>query len=645
MCGICGIVEKNKDNSTLMVNMLKIIEHRGPDDFSVHSYKDFCLGHRRLSIIDLNTGNQPIFNEDKSICIIFNGEIYNFKELKAELLKKGHTFYTTSDTEVIVHLYEEEGNTFFHRLNGIFAFALLDKKKDRLLLVRDHFGVKPLHYYFNNGLLIFGSEQKSILLHPAVSRSINYNALHSHLNLRYTQRNETLFEGIKRLPPAHFLIFENGNISIQRYWELNPQPDPEMNEDEAIEKMHFFIKQAIDRQLMSDVPLGVYLSGGMDSSTIVQKMHELGLPQINTFTMGFNEPTDEFPDAEHIAKHFGTNHHTLSLTLNPMRQFPEVIWHAEEPKINLLQGFNMSKFVRKDITVVLGGLGGDELFAGYDIHKFIYPFNKYHKHTPSWLQSLMKWKSGLLFKMQNPTHTLTIDEYRRGMQMLLAIGDIERFYLILRNVWDYDNGFYKEIYHPSFYKMMLENCQKTHKEFDEFFARSKHLGGLDQVLFTEFQSKMVNDYLLTEDRMSMANSVEERVPFLDLTVVNFGFSIPVHLKIKNNQTKYLFRKAMAQKLPPKIISKKKWGFTVNPYIQFQKDLKGTAEAILTPEFVEKQGIFNYRYIKRILDHSPHPKMRWHYNYLWIVTGLAIWQKMYINGENFKSRKIELKDYF
>ncbi|HOY30930.1 MAG TPA: asparagine synthase (glutamine-hydrolyzing) [Bacteroidales bacterium] len=645
MCGICGIVEKNKDNSSLMVDMLKIIEHRGPDDFAVHSYKDFCLGHRRLSIIDLSTGNQPIFNEDKSICIIFNGEIYNYNELKAELLQKGHTFYTTSDTEVIVHLYEEEGNNFFHKLNGIFAFALLDKNKDRLLLVRDHFGVKPLHYYFNSGLLIFGSEQKSILLHPSVSRSINYNALHSHLNLRYTQRNETLFEGIKRLPPAHFLIYENDNINVQRYWELTPRPDPEMNEDESIEMMHFFIKQAIDRQLMSDVPLGVYLSGGMDSSTIVQKMHELGVSQINTFTMGFNEPTDEFPDAEQIAKHFGTNHHTLSLTLNPMQQFPKVIWHAEEPKINLLQGYNMSKFVRKDITVVLGGLGGDELFAGYDIHKFIYPFNRYHKQTPSWLQNLLKWKSALLFKMQNPTHTVTLDEYRRGLQMLLAIGDIERFYLILRNVWDYDKGFYKEIYHPSFYKMMLENCQKTHIEFDGFFARSKQMSGLDQVLFTEFQSKMVNDYLLTEDRMSMANSVEERVPFLDLDLVNFGFSIPVHLKIKNNQTKYLFRKAMAQKLPPKIISKKKWGFAVNPYIQFQKDLKTTAEAILTPEFIEKQGIFNYRYIKRILDHSPHPKMRWHYNYLWIVTGLAIWQKMYIDSDMFKNKEIDIKDYY
>ncbi|HPI29664.1 MAG TPA: asparagine synthase (glutamine-hydrolyzing) [Bacteroidales bacterium] len=645
MCGICGIVEKNKDNSLLMVDMLKIIEHRGPDDFAVHTYKDFCLGHRRLSIIDLNTGNQPIFNEDKSICIIFNGEIYNYKELKEELIKKGHHFYTTSDTEVIVHLYEEEGNTFFHKLNGIFAFALLDKNKDRLLLVRDHFGVKPLHYYFNNGLLIFGSEQKSILLHPAVSRSINYNALHSHLNLRYTQRNETLFKGIKRLPPAHFLLFENGQLHIKRYWELTPEPDTEMNEDDAIEKMHFYIKQAIDRQLMSDVPLGVYLSGGMDSSTIVQKMHELGVPKINTFTMGFNEPTDEFPDAEHIAKHFGTNHHTLSLTLNPMQQFPEVIWHAEEPKINLLQGFNMSKFVRKEITVVLGGLGGDELFAGYDIHKFIYPFNKYHTHTPEWLQKILRWKSGLIFNMQNSTHTLTIDEYRRGMQMLLAIGDIERFYLILRNVWDYDNRFYKEIYHQNFFKQMQEQCQKVHTEFDGFFARSKNLNALDQVLFTEFQSKMVNDYLLTEDRMSLANSVEERVPFLDLDLVNFGFSIPVHLKIKNNQTKYLFRKAMAQKLPPKIITKKKWGFSVNPYIQFQKDLKTTAEAILTPEFIEKQGIFNYQYIKRIIDHSPHPKMRWHYNYLWIVTGLAIWQKMYIDSDIFKTKEIDIKNYF
>lgn len=644
MCGICGISEKNKDNSTLMVDMLKIIAHRGPDDYSVFSADDVCFGHRRLAIIDLNTGNQPIFNEDKSICVIFNGELYNYKEIKSDLLAKGHTFYTESDTEILVHSYEEYGLDFFSKLNGIFAFALYDKNKKRLVLVRDHFGVKPLHYYYNNGLLIFGSEQKSILLHPSVERNINKNALHSHLNLRYTQRNETLIEGIKRLPPAHFLLFENNQIQIKKYWQLTPHINWKMDENEAIDQMHFYLKQAIERQLMSDVPLGVYLSGGMDSSTIVQKMHELGVSKINTFTMGFNEPTDEFPDAEQIARHFGTNHHTLSLSLNPMVQFPEVIWHAEEPKINLLQGFNMSKFVKSDITVVLGGLGGDELFAGYDIHKFIYPSQKYHKLSPKWLQKILQWKAGLLFKLQNASGSFSTDEYRRGLQMLLSIGDIERFYLIIRNVWDFDKGMYKNIYHPTFYEQMLSESKKVSESFDELFAAVADCKALDQVLVAEFQSKMVNDYLLTEDRMSMANSVEERVPFLDLDLVNFGFSIPVHLKIKNNQTKYLFRKAMSQKLPEKIIQKKKWGFTVNPYIQFQKDLKTTAQQILTAEFVEKQGIFNYNYLDKIMKHSPNPTLRWHYNYLWVVMGLGIWQKMFIETDAFKSKQIELQQY-
>ncbi|MEI6766956.1 MAG: asparagine synthase (glutamine-hydrolyzing) [Bacteroidota bacterium] len=644
MCGICGIVEKGRDNESLMVSMLKIIEHRGPDSFSVHAWNEYCLGHRRLAIIDLSTGDQPIFNEDKSICVIFNGEIYNFQEFKDELIRKGHQFYTTSDTEILVHLYEEEGAAFLSRLNGIFAFALLDKRNNRLLLARDHFGVKPLHYYHKDGVFIFGSEQKSILLHPTVSRSINFNALHSHLNLRYTQRNETLFEGIRRLPPAHFLMFENGTATEHRYWRLEPKPDKNMNEGQAIEQMNDLIKKAVERQLMSDVPLGVYLSGGMDSSTIVQKMHELGVSQINTFTMGFNEPTDEFPDAEQISKHFGTNHHTLSLSMNPMVQFPEVIWHAEEPKINLLQGFNMSKFVKPDITVVLGGLGGDELFAGYDLHKFIYPFNKLHPLFPGALQAPLRWCSDFLFATQNAAHTLKHDEYRRGMQMLLATGNLARFYLIIRNTWDFDNGFYKEIYHPEYYKKMRHEAEKVKQEFEGFFRESKGMHSLDRVLLTEFQSKMVNDYLLVEDRMSMANSIEERVPFLDLDLVNFGFTIPVHLKIKNNQTKYLFRKAMEGKLPPRIISKKKWGFTVNPYLQFKKDLKDVAEKVLTPEFVEQQGIFNYKYIKRILDYPPHPKLRWHYNYLWIVLGIAIWQKMYIDTDMFKQKNVELKDY-
>ncbi|MBU4444931.1 asparagine synthase (glutamine-hydrolyzing), partial [bacterium] len=538
MCGICGVIEKNRDNRELVTRMCDIIRHRGPDSYRVVQHGNVCLGHRRLAIIDLETGDQPIYNEDKSLCVVSNGEIYNFPEIKEELLGKGHVFSTKTDTEVLIHCYEEWGVDFIARLNGIFAFAILDKNRERLLLTRDHFGIKPLHYYFKDGIFVFGSEQKSILLHENVERKINHKALHSHLNLRYTQRDETLFDGIKRLPPAHYMLFEKGNLEVHRYWQLKPEINYDMTENEAVERINFLLKQAVKRQLMSDVPLGVYLSGGMDSSTIVQKMSELGVSDINTFTMGFNEPTDEFPDAARIAKYFGTKHHTLSLSMNPMQQFPEVIWHAEEPKINLLQGFNMSKFVRENITVVLGGLGGDELFAGYDIHKFIYPFNKINSHVPAFLQKVLGWKSDFLFKVQNWSGSLRFDEYRRGMQMLCAVGNIEKFYLILRNVWDFDNGFYRSVYHPKFYRYMQGEAGKVKEQFSEYFDELGGFSALDKVLYTEFHTKMVNDYLLVEDRMSMANSVEERVPFLDIDLVNFAFSIPVHLKIRNNQTKY-----------------------------------------------------------------------------------------------------------
>jgi asparagine synthase (glutamine-hydrolysing) len=645
MCGIAGIIEKGKDNQALMDKMLDIIAHRGPDAKTQYNKGNVTFGHRRLSIIDLSSGDQPMYNEDKSICIIFNGEIYNYKELRDELLLKGHIFKTNCDTETIIHGYEEYGYDLFARLNGIFAFALHDQTKDRVVLVRDHFGIKPLHYYFKDDTFIFASEQKAILLHEKVDRKLNYNSLHQQINLRYTQSNDTLFSGIKRLPPAHFLVYKNGEIKTHRYWQLKPEINQNLSEQEAAEGINYYIMQAVERQLMSDVPLGVYLSGGMDSSTIVQKMNELGVKEINSFTLGFNEPTDEFPDSKLIAEKFNTNHRTLSLAMEPMANLPQVIWHAEEPKINLLQGFNMSKFVSEHVKVVLGGLGGDELFAGYDIHKFIYPFNKWHDRVPGWLQDLANWKSSFIFKIQNASHTLGLDEYRRGIQMLLAIGNIEKFYLILRNVWDLDNGFYKEIYHPAFYQKMVYESQKVKEEFSQLFHESAHLTSLDQVLYTEFHSKMVNDYLLVEDRMSMSHSVEERVPFLDLDLVNYGFSIPIHMKIKNNQTKYLFRKSMEGYLPDKILQKKKWGFTVNPYLQFKKDLKNTAEKILTKEFLDEQGIFNHSYINLILNHSPKPRMRWHYNYLWIVMGMAILDKMYIRSNNFAERKFDLEEYY
>lgn len=631
MCGIVGIIEKNTDNRVLMGQMLDAIAHRGPDDKSVYAHGDCTLGHRRLSIIDLHTGNQPIFNEDKTVGVVFNGEIYNFKEIREELKIKGHQFSTNSDTEILVHLYEEFGFDFVDKLNGIFAFAIYDQKQDLVMLARDHFGIKPLHYYQKDGILVFGSEQKSIILHPKFERAVNYNALHSQLNLRYNQSNETLLEGIKRLPPASYAIFRGGQLEVKSYWSLQPKVDNKITEADAMDGVNFYLKQAVERQLISDVPVGVYLSGGLDSSAIVQKMHELGTPQINTYTLGFNEPTDEFPDADRIAKHFGTNHHTHSLSMNPLADLDKVIWHAEEPKINLLQGYKMSEFVRPHVKVVLGGLGGDELFAGYDIHKFIRPFDKWHNATPLWMQKLLRLKSDILFKIQNASKTLRYDEYRRGAQMLMSIGQVERFYLIIRNTWDFDKGFYNEIYSPEFNHNIAQSQNKVMEEFTPFFNKIESgTHAVDKVLFTEFQTKMVNDYLLTNDRVSMANSVEERVPFLDKDLVDFGFSLPIDLKIKNGTTKYIFRKAMEDKLPAKIIDKKKWGFTVNPYLQFKKDLGEVAKQRLTKEYIDKQGIFNYDYLKRIMDYPAHPKLRWHYNYLWVVLGYSMWEDMFVN---------------
>ncbi|MEE9170354.1 MAG: asparagine synthase (glutamine-hydrolyzing) [bacterium] len=645
MCGICGVIERDADNSKLVRSMADLLAHRGPDDAGVYQSGDFCLGHRRLSIIDLVTGSQPILNDDKTLAIVFNGEIYNYRKLRKELVDEGLRFRTQSDTEVILRLYESHGVQSFERLNGIFAFAILDERNhpSKLVLARDHFGIKPLHYYEKDGLFIFASEQKAILIHPRVERQLNAQALHYHLNLRYTQSPETLFKGIHRLPPAHYMVVEQGQIrKIEAYYNLRPEINYEKSEAEWLEEIPNYLKQAVERQLVSDVPVGVYLSGGMDSSAIVAMMREIGVEKIKTFTLGFNEPTDELNDAQIVADRFDTEHHALRMEMNPMRYLPEVIWHAEEPKVNLLQGFMMSQFVSQHVKVTLGGLGGDELFSGYDIHRYIYPFNRLHRAVPRAIEQNMLAKlSSLAYALQTRMGSFASDEYRRGVQMVLATGNIAKSYLILRNAWDFDKANLANIYTPQF---LERNLEPVMSQFEMFFSRNSGLTPLDEVYLAEFHSKMVNDYLLTEDRMSMSHSVEERVPFLDLDLVALGFSIPANLKMRGNQTKYLLRKAMEPYLPERILQKKKWGFTFNPYLQYLKDLKTTAETILTKEAIERDGIFNYDYIRSIFDAKPHPKMRWHYNFIWMLTGFYIWKRMFLDGNGFVEKEFSLEKY-
>ncbi|MCB9098306.1 MAG: asparagine synthase (glutamine-hydrolyzing) [Anaerolineales bacterium] len=627
MCGIAGIAGP-KATLELAQAMVRSVAHRGPDGAGVHQDGQTFIGQTRLSIIDLVTGDQPMPNEDQTIWVVFNGEIYNFPDLRRDLEAKGHNFRSTSDTEVLLHGYEEYGLDLLPKLDGIFAFAIWDAARQRLLLVRDYFGVKPLHYHFDGQTLRFGSEIKAILQDNSVPRQINFQGLHYFLNLRYIPGEQTLLAGIKRLPAAHYMLFENGRVHIDRYYTLKVEKHSQQDEAYFIEGIRHYLSQAVRKQLISDVPLGVYLSGGLDSSAIVAFMSELIDEPVKTFSLGFNEPTDELDDAQVVATHFSTCHQSLTLAADPLQRYPEVIWHAEEPKENILQGYLLAQFARQHVKVVHGGLGGDELFAGYAINRFVYPTQTLHHFVPNKVaKSALQPLSRLAFVMQNKSGLLQLDEYRRGAQMLLSLGDPEQYYLILRNTWDYDQGAFANLYGPALNGQQLD---LTHTQFDAYFKPNGR-GVLDQVLWAEFHTKMVDDFLMNEDRTSMAHGLEVRVPFLDRDLVRFALGIPVELKIKNNQTKYIFRKAMAGILPEHAVQKKKWGFTFNPYYQFQKDLKTVAERVLTRRRVEARGWFNYDYLRRILDHPPHPRLRWHYFMLWLGLGLEIWAQMFLES--------------
>lgn len=642
MCGIAGLVSAGDVDRELVQAMCDAIAHRGPDSDGFYFDTRAGLGSRRLQIIDLSMSDQPIYNEDRSIAVVYNGEIYNFRELRADLESRGHQFYTAGDTETLVHLYETYGDMFPEKLDGIFSFALWDSNRQRLLLCRDYYGIKPLHYCQIGSRLVFGSEIKSLLLDPGLRPEVNLQGLHLFLNLRYIPGHETLFKDIYRLPAGHVLTWEDGRVEIKRYWNSAPVQSGVRTEAEYVEGLRHYLSEAVRKQLISDVPLGVYLSGGMDSSTVVAYASQHLTEPVETFCVAFNEPTDETEDARVIARHFGTNHHELSLDADPLRRFPEVIWYAEEPKENILQGYLLAQFARQQVTVALSGLGGDELFAGYINNLYMAPSAKLHPLVPDfWARGGAQGFSHTLFNLQNRPGLRRWDQYRRGLQMLLAMGDPARYYLILRNVWDDDDGQFANIYGPELRDAARQNTRRTREYFDEFFMSKRDI--LTQALTAEFHTKMVDDFLANEDRVSMAHGLEVRVPFLDRDLVAFANSIPISLKLHGGTMKYIFKQAMHGILPEHTLQKKKWGFSFNPYYQFQKDLKTLANRVLTRDKIVTRGIFNYDYLREILDAPPDPRLRWHYFYLWNVVGFEIWFQMFIDG-SMSQPSFDIEDY-
>ncbi len=611
--------------------MADTMVHRGPDDEGFFEYSEpaLYLANRRLSIIDVAGGKQPVYSEDRNVVAVQNGEIYNFRELRQDLESKGHIFNSRTDSEVIPHLYEEYGEEFPKHLDGMFAIALWDSSSRKLILARDHVGIKPLYIRQSGKELAFASEVKALLATGRFSAELDLESLHFLTNIRFIPGERTLFKGVRMLPPATTLVWEKGKTREYRYWQPPANPDTAIRRpEECAEQTRDLLKKAVNKQMVSDVPLGLYLSGGMDSSSIVAMATDDKSNRVQTYSLGFNEPTDELADSRQVAKAFGTEHHETSIDFDALSVFPKVTWHVEEPKENAIQLYLLSKYASQHVKVALSGLGGDELFGGYRIFDYIRPLVLPERLAGRGINRALLWPlRNLTSALVGNLGSMRWDLAKRAMDGALSLGVPERWYPILRNMWEHDRRLFKAIYTPEVQRAI----EPTVEAFFEPFFRDHSRDIREDILRTEFAFKMVDDFLLNEDKTSMANSLEVRVPFLDKDLVEFAFSIPAEVKFQKGELKSVLKRSMAGVLPEKTLSKPKWGFTFDSYHQFQKDLHKLASSELTREFLSEQGIFNYAFVKGILDHPPHRWMRWHYFLLWLILGIKVWEDLFIRG--------------
>ncbi|MBN2407214.1 MAG: asparagine synthase (glutamine-hydrolyzing) [Elusimicrobia bacterium] len=620
MCGIIGYW--NIDSGLVgLEGLLRYISHRGPDDHSITEDKTWGLGHHRLSVIDLETGGQPIVSEDGLIYLVSNNEIYNYRELRSELEERGIVFRTRSDTEVILRAYQTWKEDCFEKFLGMFAVAIIDRSRNVCILARDHLGIKPLHIARYKGGIFFSTNIKPFLALPDFARQLDEDAFRVFMNLRYIPGNDTLFKGIRRIDPGSVTtVSKDGTASTRKYFSLGRHAaDKPASSEEAAERLLSHIDESVKRHLVSDVEVGLYLSGGMDSATLASFAAGHN-SRIRSFCMNFGEPTDEGEDAAIAAAHIGINHTNLRVGENPLRFLPEVIWHVEEPKVNCIQGYLLAKHVSRHVKVVLSGLGGDELFAGYINNDILYPCAllagiarmKTSKH-------LFSMNSVLQSALRNPS----LDKKFRIMDLSLSLFDPLRSYSLLRNCFDHSRYLTSSIFGGKYAADDL-----SYRTLGGFYdPGSRDIIG--ELLLLEMKTKLINDFLLTEDRVSMAHGLEVRVPLLDRKLVEFALSIPTPMKYSFLRKKKILKKAVTDRLPGRILSKKKWGFSFNPYYQFSKDLKTIAGSVLTRDRVESQGLFSYRWIRQVLDARPDPGMRWHYFNLWVMAGFTLWHDMFI----------------
>jgi asparagine synthase (glutamine-hydrolysing) len=610
------------------------VAHRGPDDEGRHCDDGIALGMRRLSIIDVAGGHQPIANEDRTVWVICNGEIYNFKELRNRLESRGHAFRCNSDTEVIVHLYEEYGFEFVKQLRGMFGLALWDKRHRRLVLARDPLGEKPLYVRRDAKRLLFASEIKSILEAGDVPRRLNFRALQEYLALGYVPAPLTLFEGIEKVLPGHYLVVENGKIQDREYWDIAFDEEEKCSEEEWVERIRDKFLESVRMRLMSDVPLGAFLSGGIDSSAIVAAMSQVVNQPVKTYSIGFEGEDsyyNELPYARKIASAFSADHHEIIVRPEVAEMLSKLIWHLDEPMADsaFITTYLVSKLASESVKVILSGVGGDELFGGYRryLGHNVLPYYKWLPHSVR-----TKWLPGILAGLPQDRHSKW-ENYTRLASAFVESAEMPPH---LR----YES--YITLFAPDVRNHLLKNGATTpysngdsaQSMLKEYFRRCPNADHLNQIIYVDIKTSLADDLLTLTDKMTMAGAIESRAPFVDHELVQLSARMPSNLKVRGCTMKYLLKKVVSPWLPKEILQRKKRGFGAPVGAWLRRDLSSLMKETLSEEQVRRRGLFDWGVVHETI--MGHEARRADYtDHLLALINLELWCRLFLDGGDRK----------
>lgn len=635
MCGIAGKLtyDRTAVAPELLAAMTDVVAHRGPDSGGYYFGDGVGLGHRRLSIIDLSTGDQPLTNEDRTVWVVFNGEIYNFADVRVELESRGHRFRTRSDTEIIVHGYEEWGASCVERFRGMFAFALWDARAKRLLLARDRLGVKPLYYAPLPDSLIFGSEIKSILQDPAVPRNWRPDALNAYLTLEYVPGPATIYRDVHKLPPGHLLLAEQGRVEVRKYWDLpfTGTGDP-ARESEYLEQLDALLRESIRLRLISDVPLGAFLSGGIDSTAVVAYMVETSDAPVVTTSVGFVEKAfDELAHARTVAEHLGCEHHPVVANPDVRDLLPKLAWHFDEPFADpsAVPTYYVSAAARERVTVALSGDGGDELWAGYARHHV----ERWESRARRWLGPIGSGVAGALGSIL----PYSVKGARALSHLALTPADAcarKHAYAIFED--DDKRG----LYAPAFAAEIRD--ADPFAPFKAAYEACESRDPLDRALYVDVKTYLVDDILVKVDKMSMAVSLETREPLLDHRLLEFAATVPSSLKLRGATRKYLLRRILEPRVPASILARGKQGFEPPTGEWLRGPLADMTHALLLDGRLKDRGVFEARTVRDLWDDHRDGR-RDHRERLWALVMLELWFREFIDGSGVRAASADAID--